>query len=330
MPRTKTICLIGCAFNLCIAEGADAAETAERDLFQVGWLADETTDGFERREWLFTYRNHRRDMSWPWEESKAKDFDWGVDLRRNTGSSGDDGFEAHRFAGMLGKRFSPGLYAEVWLGNHRLDAPSRDASITTYEATVRLTAGDALDVRVQTGRDYLYREAFLPAGVTDLLAGRTHSVGLLWRPQPRLRAVGNVERRSLDDGNTGRRYAFSLLYGISPDWPWIWIGVGGEWLGYDEQRAGYWSPDDFRSVGVRLQAAFPLSERIEADASVNVDQLDESDIGTGDGQYLEAGLTYSLTPTLRLRLNAQRVNSLQAGDRWSETIYLLSLAGALL
>lgn len=86
---------------------------------------------------------------------------------------------------MLGKRFSPALFAEAWVGHHRLDAPGRDAGITTYELTVRLTAAEALDVQLHTDRDYLYRREFLPAGVTELLAGRTHRASFLWRQQRR-------------------------------------------------------------------------------------------------------------------------------------------------
>src|SRR5688572_15443776 len=330
MMRALALSLIAAALEISVAPSGRAAETADRDLFQAGWLTDETSDGFERREWRFSYRNHRRDMSWPWEESQATSIDWGVDLRRSSGAYGDGRFDAERVAGMVGKRFSPLLYAEMWLGNHDLDASGRDESITAYEVTLRLTPGDALDVRAQASRDYLYAEAFVPGGVTELLAGRSQRLGITWRPHPRVRAIGDLERRSLDDANTGQRYAVSLLYGISPEWPWIWVGVGGEWLGYDEQRDAYWSPEDFRSIGVRVQAAFPLSARMQAEASLNFDQLEENELGTGDGQYLAAGLTYSLTETLRLRANAHRVNSLQAGDRWSETTYLLSLSGAVL
>ncbi len=332
MTSVKTS-IIACAIGLCMGShdltAAEDIDTSALDLFQAGFMVDETDDDFARDEWFFTYRNHRRASAWPWQESDAQSLDWGLDVRYDNGELGDTRFEGRRIAGMLGKRFSSAVHAELWLGIHRLETDDAEDDVTIYAAALQMTPGDTLDIRLETSRDFLYRDVFVPAGIDDLLAGRTHRLTATWRALPRVRAVADVAFRSLDDDNDGLHGAASLLYGISPAWPWIWLGIGAEWVSYDEQRPDYWSPDDFRSYGVRFQASFPIGPSFEASFAGNIDRIEENDAGHGEGQYFDAGLTYHLTPTLRLRLNSLRINSLQRGERWSQTTHFLSLAGPL-
>jgi hypothetical protein len=328
MPDRAFAYALACVLAMCAAP-ADADETIERDLFQTGLLLDETTDDFDRDEWFASYRNHRRSMAWPWQESQATRPDWGIDLRYNTGRLEDADFDARRFAALVGKRLSPAVYVELSAGRHRLQTRGSTEDLTNYEAILRLTPSEALELRVQSERDYLYRDGFVSSSIDEFLSGRRHSLGAFWLPRERLRIVGEVERRELSDDNAGQRYSFAVLYGISPGWPWIWFGVGGGWLSYDEQRPGYWSPDEFTSVGLRFQSSFPLTDAFEASIAANLDRIEEKGLGDGHGEYIDASLTYRLTSTMRLRLGARRINSIQRGDRWSQTTYMLSLAGAL-
>jgi hypothetical protein len=306
----------------------DSSDTSQRDLFQGGWTSDSTSDDFQRGEWLLSYRNHRRDFVWPWEEAGATALDWGVDARDISGSLLSKHFEGRRFAAMLGKLLRP-MYAELWLGSDHLGASGPSKDIFIYDGTLRFQPNSVLDIRVQSKRDFAYRDVLLPGGITDFLVLTKHGADVQWRPRPRLRTEANIEWRMLNDGNRARHYEGSLLYGVSPGTPWIWAGLGGEWLEYNRQVSTYWSPERFYAYGLRVDCSFSLSKRLEADLSANLDIEKEAHFRRNLGEYVDAGIAYHFASRWLLHLSVQLVRSQQVGHSWRQTTGLLSVAGSL-
>ena len=303
--------------------------TAEGDLFQTGVLADRTSDVFDRHELFFNYRNHRREFFWPWEEADTQDMDWGVDARLLHGSTTTDRFDGTRVLGTLGKQFSRAVYLEASAGGHQLRVRDQgEKTLTAYSASARLKPIDTLSLQLETAKDFVYQENVLPAGITEKLDARTTILGFAWRPVTRVRILGRSRHRTFSDDNASRQEILSALYGLSPDWPWIWAGVGGEQLEFDEQKSSYWSPEKFTAYGLRLDSSFPISERLSGGAGINLDRLSE-DGSHGNGGYYALGLELRLSRGLYLKLDASHIQSIQRGADWTENTYILSLAGAL-
>lgn len=323
--RHACLALVAVFLLACLAPGAWAG--SRDDLFQTGYRHDQTSDGLDMNSWLVSYRNHRREMFWPWQDSPDYSLDWGLSLRRDSGEIPQRSFTAARLAALLGKRFSPSLYAEASGGMHRLNTAWRD-ELAIYSGAVYWSPSAWLDLHIFTNRDYLYTDAQIPAGITEALAARTYAAAVTIKPARRWHLNGTGKVGALSDGNRSYHYIYSLMYGVSPDWPWIWVGIGGETLHYDEARPGYWTPRNFRAAGLRFDSSVPLSESLEFDAALNLDRLHE-DGTTGSGYYADVGFDWTMMKDIHLRLGAIRNHSLQQGSRWSERIYTVSLGGAL-
>lgn len=317
------------ALALAVALFAPVGWTAENGLFRTGVVADRTSDVFDRHELFFDYRNHRREFFWPWEEAETHDLDWGVNARRMRGSTITDRFDGTRVLGTLGKRFSPAVYLETSAGGHQLRVHGQgEKTLTIYSASAYLKPIDALSVHLETDKDFVYQEDVLPAGISAKLDARTTRLGLTWRPVNRLRILGQSRYRTFSDNNASHHNIFSALYGISPDWPWIWAGVGGEELEFDDQKTSYWSPKKFTAYGPRLDSSFPITQRLNGSAAINLDRLNE-DGSHGNGGYFALGLEVRVSRTLYLKLDASHIKSVQRGSSWTGDTYSLSLAGAL-
>jgi len=299
------------------------------DLFSSGVLFDETSDAFQRTEIFFDYRNHRREMFWPWEDADTRDLDWGIGVRHLQGSVDAADFQGAQVQAMLGKRFSRALYAEAWLGAHQLKVSQSDENtITTYATSVHLTPVDWFRLQIESSENFVYPESVLPGGISEQLTARTDSASLQWRPVRRVRAIAKGLWRELDDGNVEDRVTLAILYGLSPEWPWIWAGIGGEKLQFDQPRSSYWSPQEYLAYGLRFESSFPITDWLTGNIAVNLDRLRE-DEARADGQYYALGLEIRLAAATYLRINATRINSLQESVRWFENTYIVSLAGAL-
>lgn len=302
---------------------------SDTDLIRGGVLADRTSDGYDRNEAFLEYRNHRREFHWPWIETETRTLDWGVAAKYLSGRVGPAKYDGERAMAMLGKRFTDAMYVEGWLGGHRLrpDGP-QDKTIGLYAAYARLTPAEGLTVHFDAERDFVYAENVLPAGVTDRLVARGHGAGGEWRPARRVRVLEKSRWRDYSDDNHKRQHILNVFYGISPDTPWIWAGVGAERIDFSRQVTGYWSPVQFTAYGVRLESSFPITDRLNGSAAFNRDRLDEDGL-SGRGGYYALGLEVPLTRALFLKLDVSRVSSIQAGSRWTENTYVLSVAGGL-
>ena len=314
---------------LSLASYTSVTQATEKDVFNSGYLHDSTSDDFAREEFFFNYRNHRHAYFWPWEETTQTGLDWGVDAKHLQGSTTTQNFDAQRVLAMLGKRFSPNVYVEGWLGRHRLQVRSDNTtSLTVYSASAYLAPLPSLDLRLTTDRDFVYPENILPAGISQQLSARTQRVQITWRPQKRVRAIAGARWRHFNDDNNERYSSLNVLYGISPEWPWVWMGIGGERLKFDDVKPGYWTPAKSTAYGLRFEANFALTPRVNQIAQINVDRIHENDV-SGKGSYGVLGLEIHLTRSLYLTLQGNRISSLQSGSRWRENTYTLFLSGGL-
>jgi hypothetical protein len=323
--RWLTVCVatLGCL-------GTQPAAAEDLALYQASGLFNQTADGYQRWEAAVDYRNHRRDFFWPWEEAETDGLDWGVNAKYLSGTVDAARFRGTRVLGVLGWRYSTRVYFEGGLGAHQLRTDDADhETLGIYTLNAHYTPWAPLSLLFEASKDYVYPENVLPGGITQYLTARTEAMSTTWHATPRVRATLRARLRDFSDNNRQDQYTGALLYGISPDTPWVWIGIGGEHMGYDMQRPDYWSPRYYSSYGLRWESDFPLGARVTASLGLNLDRVHEDGVAS-NGQYYAFGLDTRISANLVLRLNASRVNSIQSGSRWHENTYGLSLAGSLL
>lgn len=304
---------------------------SERDLFVLGFSSQRTTDDYDARTSSLSYRNHRREWLWPWQEAATDKLDWGLDIAHTAGKVSPTEFESSHAQGTLGAYLTQGTYFQAQLGRHNLRTDLGDRSIMSRHLTAIFGLNSNFNAQLETSRDFIYPDGAVTGGITEQLTALEHSASFRWRAHDRLRIQGQGRYRDYDkfnDENTSRQTEFNILYGISPSWPWVWAGVGAQRLTYDRQVASYWSPDEFIAYGLRFDSSFPLGKRLSGTVGANIDKLEE-DGSEGDGYYLQAGLQYRVHGQMYARLDAIESKSIQRSSTWTSDTVRFQLSGPL-
>jgi len=301
------------------------------DLYTLGVATSSTSDDIDLNTLVLGYRNNRRDFFWPYQESADTVWDWGFDLHRRSGSAEEFDFTGSQLEVMIGRRIGSQSYVRLSAGIHHLDVSdlNQRKEQFSYNAFALLELEPQAHITLETEDDYIYQDGIQPGGVKGFLNAKKSAVGLEWEVVDRIRVLANSSVWKLSDSNRRRQHTASLLYGISPGWPWIWSGVAYEALSYEDDNADYWTPTKFRSVGLVFDASFPVTDNVSAAVAVNVNKVKEDDHSQGDGGYLSLNVDYNLTSRHILRFESSRIQSAQENSDWSENIYSVSINGSL-
>ena len=304
----------------------------DADLFGAGPGFFSTSDDYHHFEYLADYRNHRRDFHWPYQEAKTHATDWGINSVAHSGAMGPETFRALAVSGSLGKRSASGHYLEGRLGVHGLGGDTSTGEISTEERIIPtygikgiLMLNEQVELGLDAGYGFVYPAGFQPEGITSGLTAHTLESTLSWLIIPRLQLSGQSALKRLSDANTMYQGDFSILYGLSPDWPWIWAGVGAYYTGFERQTIEYWSPSRHVSYGPRFTSSFPLGKRWSGWAAANVSVVSEDSLSSGMGDYVSLGLDYQLSRGTRIKLGFNRLDSVHDRAHYYENSVYLSL-----
>lgn len=141
------------------------------------------------------------------------------------------------------------------------------------------------------------------------------SLQIIFRPYEKLKLQGSGELGWRSDSNTKFSSDFALLYGVSPDWPWIWVGYGYYTLSFQKQNAAYWSPKNFTSHGLRVDMSFPVVSQLSGIFAVNFNNYDEDGF-TGRGHYGVVGLQWGSTSDFHFKMTWTQIRSGQSSSPW--------------
>lgn len=314
-----------------VPEEEELPSAVDRDLFNLGYVAQKTSDDYEARGYTFSYRNHRREWFWPWQEAASRALDVGLDVSRSKGEVGTTQFVARHAQGMLGAYLTRGTYLEAQLGRHILETDQGERTITSRHGSVMFGLTRSFSVQLETGRDFIYSDGAVTGGITRQLTALEHSAAFRWRPHQRLRILGQGGYRQYDEENeenVARQADMSAMYGISPEWPWVWAGLGAYALKYEKEVADYWSPTRYVAYGPRLESSFPLYKRLSATAALNLNRQSENGV-KGNGYDIKAGMQYRLYGHLYARLELSKAKSLQYKSTWKSDNIFFTLSGPL-
>ena len=307
------------------------SSASAKDLYTAGFEHSTTSDENDLDTYTLSYINNRRDHFWPYVNDADSDFDWGVLLHRYTGqAAGGNDFNGLQFEGILGWHYSQAAYFSTYLGSHRLDVPNEAHTVErfSYQIDALFNVTPKIKLNLHTANDFVYQYGLQPGGSNRFLYAQQWQGFLEWTPIPKIRINFSDSSWSLSDENTRHEYQVNLLYGISPSWPWIWVGLNYDHLGYDETKPDYWSPNEFYSYGLVLDSSFPITENFTGAIAGSLSRINEDLNPEGNGNSVFLGIDYKMTKSQTLRFGASRILSVQNNSAWSENIFRVSFNGA--
>lgn len=301
-----------------------------KDLYTVGVSSSSTSDNIDLNTLQFSYINNQREHFWPYKKTKDSVIDFGIDLHNYNGQAEGTDFTGQHFEGIVGAQITDNAYIGLKLGQHNLDVPDTNSQQTrgTYDTYVHLGFKENITIKVNLADDYVYKYGLQPAGAREFLNAKMRTIDVNWKPIKTVRISFRRSKWILSDANTRYATNASILYGISPGWPWIWIGATYEKLEFDKVMPEYWTPNDFHAAGIIFESNFPIKENFTGGISASVTNSKEDNNSQGNGGSLNIGLDYNLTNTHTVRFNFSRIISQQKKSEWYENTFNISFNGS--
>lgn len=318
--------LIGMLLVYCQLSNAE-------DLYTLEASSSRTSDNIDMNTTRFSYINNRREHFWPYVDSSSSNWDWGIDLHRYDGKADGTDFTGHHLEGIIGWNYSTQSYLSGRVGIHQLDVPDQQSNknkkdMTTYDLYGQLALTNTINLFINIAEDYVYQLGLQPASTREYLSAEMGELGFKWKLDERVRFSGASSKWNLSDNNIKRENKASLVYGISPGWPWIWIGISYEKLKYENAKPDYWTPENFRSIGLIFESSFPITEDLSGALSGSLTKTKEDNNPEGSGGSIIVGFDYKITKTNTLRFQFNRIESSQESSEWTQNTSSLSLNGS--
>ncbi len=307
------------------------AFSSDYDLASLEFGAKKSSNDIQRSRAVFDYRSQRRAYYWPYVEFVDSSLDWGGQVFDESGTVESNDYTGRKAELFLGGRPTPYIYLEGRLGYHQLvsDTLTNDVSTTAIKLLGFYEVARGIKIKGEFQRDFLYASSVGVASVGEALTARTGMVGGEWQPVLPWRFLARSVLQKSSDSNTMRQNTLEALYGVSPEWPWIWSGVFVETLRFENKSEGYWSPQDFKSFGVKFESSFPINQDFSATAGFNLNRSQDRDEPWGTGYFIGAGIDYLFLNDYHLIVSVSRNESLQDESVWKEYAAQISIKGSL-
>ena len=120
------------------------------------------------------------------------------------------------------------------------------------------------------------------------------------------------------------------FFGFFTGVPWVWIGFGGEQMGFSKSTSGevamkrYWSSKDFYAYGPRLELDVPIISNFSAQLGVNLNRFREDTHSIGRGLLATPSIAYSTREEIKVRLGYTKINSIQNNRRCTSDAFFLN------
>lgn len=313
-------CLLLGVFTYCVSISAD-------ELYTVGSGKSQSSDDISLETFSFDFKSHQREYFWPYQETTKETWDWGVTAQYNSGEAIAIPFSAKWAAVRLGWHHSLNNYIISSVGTHRLHAKqtAKSKERVIYDFTANKGLGSQGSVYYRIADDYVYQLSLQPAGVQSFLHAKRQEFGFTWKPVRVLRIVQSASHWDLSDSNIRRSGRFVTSMRLSQEW--VWLGLAYEEMGYQDKRAGYWSPQTFRTFALEFESSVPLGSKWSASVAANISRIKEDDFPEGHGSSFSLGVDYKLVEAVTLRYEYSEIDSQQESSEWSERAYKLSING---
>jgi len=263
--------------------------------------------------------------------------DWSLAYDYNVNKNTRVGVEAHRYYATAGtnrdkydgneitanikQKYNDFIETEasvgaVFMDNRRTDKRKNHVK---YKAKITLKPTTDSSVSLEHSNDLLFKEAIINDDDNNLLSGKTTKVSGSWRVSKRFIAEGSSQRRKLSDGNVSKHKRAALLYGISPGVPWVWAGVEAQSLSYDQRKANYWSPSDYKAYALIANGNFPVSKKLSMNMSASVNRTKEKGQSWASGYSAGVGADFAVNENSHVKADALYLKSSRDGVDWDSS-----------
>ncbi|HAZ13616.1 MAG: hypothetical protein A2X86_13875 [Bdellovibrionales bacterium GWA2_49_15] len=216
------------------------------------------------RSLTIKFQNNRRNIFWPYADSKQAAFDYGFSMIQNNGNTADYAFEGQHFAGLFGRMFTPQHYVTLTLGSHTLKDDHLENNSSEHKLVTQgldyAYSRDLLQFNFSFNKDYMYSGLFLPAGVDETLVENKLTLMAKLKTENNLECSISAKHSFLSDGNQFSSLQTAVMgeYEISP----ISISAGGS-LNYGQSRyvtSKYPSPWYILGAGAQVGANYFVTD----------------------------------------------------------------------
>ena len=264
-------------------ENEEGEPVTELSIFDISVADQQTSDDIVDRALTLRYRNHRRDAFWEYPGEAAQGWDYGLDAETHDGSNALASYSGIKGTATGGVKISENAQASVSLGAHHLLDRTSSQSETIPTGALDSSVSPTKDIHLNflASYDFIYPELIQPGAITEFITAKAFSLNSFYTPQSPWRFLLQPSFQFFSDNNVRKALDASLLYGINPGEPWIWLGLGEEYLSYTLLEPSYWSPQRYLAIGPRFEADLPLVGNLSCSLAVNLNVFQQDQLSLG-------------------------------------------------
>jgi hypothetical protein len=288
----------------------------------------ETSDALDFHWLRASYNSERHDPVWPFGDEASRG--WSVMAQR---------FELDRLsldfvASEL--RFGAWQKWNSWnvsgsVGVHEVNWQSAERK-TSYGVT-ELGASrnwEAVFFHVRLASEFLYPRVLVYSGDPVAARALVAEPRVVWRISERQKLQLKYQSADFDKSDNRRSQVDGeWLWGFSQSPHWVWVGVGAEELRNSEDVSNYWSPEVFKSYGLRVDTQWAISDSLGFFFAGSLNRIREESLDWGRGHYLRTGIRYGDREESLFRLFYEDNRSSQEGTTWQSQGFGLELTQSL-
>lgn len=295
------------ALLMVLAFGDVRAEDQPTRRFTGSMTALHTTDDFK---YFTTLANYNKRAS-----KDSKLWSYGVEAAVTTGEvvGSEFGFQRFKLIGEV-KRDNYLVTLAPGIANRTVDDRSDSQS---FDGFAKINSAKKKWVyNLEIGRRVFADEIQSLFSVQENLKGDYYRASVQHRIHDNWKASLWNKAYFLSDDNQRSHTDVAVMYGVSPTWPWIWVGFGYEFMSHTKDNQSYWSPREFYSYGPRLDVSAPIKGKLSFAGGINLNQFRDIDFGQGEGYYLSSKLIYGEYKKTQYALGIELIQSEQNGNIW--------------
>ena len=283
------------------------------------WSQTETSDHLELEIFHLSFKNHRRNLIYPFKGAAKSALDYGFQYQMNTGNNQNIKGIENSIVPYIGKKISKKWYAEAAIGYSQLKNKhtNKSHSFSPYRLKGEFNMSQFFS-SLELSKTSNFLEMRYPKAISEYLKKNKLQWIALYTPQ-KFRFKLTERLSSFNDDNNLFYQDFDAKYNLSFDQHWILIGLGTEYYRYKKNESGYWTPRKFLTFGPRVEMTFKFIEHWLYTLAGNINRFRNENRVFGNGLYLNTWLQYRLRNESHLRIGYERVQSRQNSDKWNSS-----------